>query len=164
MGNQYKRDYNKISLKDDFAIFHTTYKNEPKEIYVDLNDVDELKKYTWTLNQEGYARTKINKKYVLMHRFITKCPNDKVVDHINRNRIDNKKSNLRICNVIDNCHNASISNNNTSGVTGVNFNKKSRKWRAYIMCNGINYNLGFYCDKEEAIKARKDSEKIYNFL
>lgn len=164
MGNQYKRDYNQITLKENCAIIHTIYKKEPKEIIIDLEDVENLKKYTWSLTPDGYARTKINKKHFLMHRIIMKCPSNKVIDHINRNRLDNRKSNLRICTILENCHNKNIPTNNKSGFAGVIFNKKSKKWKAYIMCNGINYHLGFYLDKKEAIQARKKAELKYNFL
>lgn len=164
MGNQYKRDCNHISLKNDYAIVHTVYKNLPVEILVDLDDVQELKQYTWSLNREGYVRTRINNKYILMHRFVNKCPDNQVVDHINRNKLDNRKSNLRNCSIAENCHNKNTPSNNKSGITGVLFNEQSKKWRAYIMCNGINYHLGFFNKKEEAIQARKNAEQTYNFL
>jgi hypothetical protein len=78
--------------------------------------------------------------------------------------LDNRKSNLRICTILENSHNKNVSTNNKSGFTGVFFDKESKKWKAYIMCNGVNYHLGFFLDKEKAIQARKNAELKYNFL
>lgn len=80
---------------------------------------------------------KINGKYknktIKLHRFITNCPKGLVVDHINRNPADNRRCNLRICTQFENNKNRS---NNTSGITGVTWRSRSKKWRATIMKNG----------------------------
>jgi len=76
-----------------------------KAIYaiIDSNDFNEIAKYRWFLKPSkttSYATRKftINSKtfYVKMHRQITKCPDDKVVHHINHNPLDNRKSNLLV--------------------------------------------------------------------
>jgi hypothetical protein len=63
-------------------------------------------------------------------------------------------SNLRWCTYQQNSQNASISSNNSSGIKGVTFDKKSQKWRAQIMIDGIKIYLGLYDTLEEASIAR----------
>lgn len=83
------------------------------------------------------------------------------IDHINRNKLDNRISNLRVCNDLENGQNTNISKANKSGVTGVWFNPKVEKWHAQIMVNRKNLYLGRYQEKESAIKARKMAEEKY---
>lgn len=83
------------------------------------------------------------------------------VDHINHNIKDNRKSNLRIITVSQNAINKKIVSNNTSGVTGVCWNKKDSYWQAYITLDYKTKHLGCFQNKEDAIKARKDAEEKY---
>lgn len=85
------------------------------------------------------------------------------IDHINRIRSDNKWFNLRHVSRSCNNRNKCISKNNTSGVTGVSFNKKSNKWRSYIKISKKDFNLGLYNTILEAAKARWEAEKKYNW-
>jgi hypothetical protein len=88
----------------------------------------------------------------------------KVIDHINRNKKDNRLCNLRICDKSINAFNIGIKSNNTSGVTGVWFRKDTKKWVAEIKKNYKKISLGCYEKKEDAIKARKEAEiKIGGF-
>jgi hypothetical protein len=87
------------------------------------------------------------------------------IDHINRIRNDNRIVNLREADYFLNRFNRGvekISSKNKSGITGVIFNKKQNKWRAYIYKNYVNIYLGLFETKEEAGQARKDAE--LNFL
>lgn len=105
---------------------------------------------------------KINGKYrnttIKLHRFITNCPKGLVVDHINRNPADNRRSNLRICTQFENNKNRS---NNTSGITGVTWHSRSKKWRATIKKNGKQYELGEFKDKDKAIQAGLKAEQEF---
>ena len=56
-----------------------------------------------------------------------------------------------------------MKSNNTSGVTGVSWNRKAGKWDAYIKVNGKRINLGYYVDKQDAIKTRRDAEIKHGF-
>jgi hypothetical protein len=87
---------------------------------------------------------------------------DFVVDHINRDPLDNRRSNLRICDYCENAANHSIQKNNTSGVTGVYYDKIHDRWMAKIGYRGKLIHLGFFDDKNDAIKARKRAEKEYH--
>lgn len=89
----------------------------------------------------------------LLHRWIVNAPKNKIVDHINHNPLDNRRSNLRICTYFKNNANTL---SNTSGVTGVSFRKDIKKWAARITINQKQIHLGFYKDKQEAAKVREE--------
>ena len=89
------------------------------------------------------------------------APKNKIIDHINHNVLDNRKNNLRICTQNDNAKNKSKQINNTSGVTGVSWYKRYEKWRVRIQANNKDILIGYFDDKEEAIKARKEAEIKY---
>ena len=78
---------------------------------------------------------------------------DMVVDHINHNRLDNRKQNLRLCTQGENLRNKKVK--------GVTFDKRRNKWYARIMINRKNLHLGSFDTKEEAIEARKQAEIEY---
>ena len=84
-----------------------------------------------------------------------------VVDHINRNPLDNRRSNLRIATYSENNANHAIRKDNQYGCTGISYCKKSGRWSARINFEGKLIHLGFFCDKEDAIKARKRAEREY---
>ena len=83
------------------------------------------------------------------------------VDHINHNIQDNRKKNLRISNNHQSSYNRGIKSNNTSGVTGIQFYKKYNKWLAEISVKGKRINLGYFENKDDAIKVRKEAEEKY---
>lgn len=87
---------------------------------------------------------------------------DLFVDHINGNKLDNRKSNLRICCNADNLKNrVKLPSNNTSGILGVRYRADRNKWYAEIQFNKQKINLGSYTEKEDAIKARLEAEIKY---
>ena len=83
------------------------------------------------------------------------------VDHINHNRLDNRKSNLRIVTRQENMYNKSEYKNNTSGVKGVKWNKDRQKWQVQINHNKKRIHLGLYSDLEEAKQVRLKAEEKY---
>ena len=84
------------------------------------------------------------------------------LDHINGDRDDNRIANLRSCTNAENMRNlVTLQRNNTSGTTGVCWFKPAGLWTAQIKVDGTNLNLGYYRDKEDAIKARKVAELRY---
>ena len=80
------------------------------------------------------------------------------VDHIDRNRLNNKWSNLREVSNRCNLQNCNLSKNNTSGVNGVYWNKKLNKWRSLITVNKKHKHLGFFEDFDDAVRARYNEE------
>lgn len=127
---------------------------------VDYEDFEELSKFKWYANTEGYA---VRNKYagfktqqsIKMHRVILSLlkGDGKYVDHINGNVRDNRKSNLRICTQAENMKNQKIRSTNTSGFKGVSWNKQFKKFCAYIYTNGKRTHLGYYPSAELAYKA-----------
>ena len=97
--------------------------------------------------------------FLLMLGFIP----DGEIDHINHTRSDNRWDNLRVVSKQTNMRNLSKYASNTSGVTGVTWHSKQKRWNARIMVNGKAINLGSFENKEDAIVARLEAVKKYNF-
>lgn len=145
---------------DEFNTVHVKLQNN-KEMLCDLEDWEKAKNIRWYENNTGYARGRYNGKTVLFHNFIFNIQDDKEVDHIYGNRLDNRKSMLRILTRQENNLNKGMYINNKSGVTGVRWNKQTKKWHAYIQYKKKYINLGYYENFEEAVLARKNAELEY---
>lgn len=105
---------------------------------------------------KGYFESRVSGKLVKIHRFIPAVTDEKnLVDHINRKKTDNRKSNLRIVNAQQSQWNRGTPINNKSGQKGVFFVAASAKWRATIQRNII----GHYDTFEKAVEARLKEEK-----
>lgn len=115
-----------------------------------------------TINKRGYVRITINFEDYAAHRlawvYMTGSEPIGVIDHINHIRSDNRFSNLRLVTHVDNARNR-VPPKNTSGVYGVNYRQKARKWVAVI---GLKY-LGSFDHVEDAIRARKKAEEFFGF-
>jgi len=121
-------------------------------------DVDLLGDYLWGLDGGGYMFCKVGGKSVKLHRevLLNVDPNgvsDKV-DHINRNRLDNRRCNLRWATHLQNVLNSSLPVNNTTGYRGVSFDSATGKWVARFNHRTVGrIRLGYYDTKEEAARA-----------
>lgn len=91
------------------------------------------------------------------------CPDDMVVDHKHgkESRNDNRKENLRIATTSQNCMNREMRFDNTSGITGVSYDKDTQKWCVQIGVEHKNIWIGSYKNKDDAIVARQNAEKKY---
>ena len=86
---------------------------------------------------------------------------DEMVDHANRNPLDNRKENLRICLNLDNSKNKRKLDSNTSGITGVTWYKARNKWVVHIMLNYKSKFLGYFIDFDKAVEVRlKTRERL----
>ena len=139
-------------------ILYNKHGEEAGRTLVDLDDLDKVRGYRWNITNRGYAQSS---RGIALHRLVMDCPDGMVVDHINHDRLDNRKENLRICSIRQNTMNQGISKNNTSGVTGVSLDKKSNKWIAYIKVNYRQITLGRFSNIDDAIQARMDAEIEY---
>lgn len=129
---------------------------------VDDEDFEFLNKFNWHKSETGYAVRCEKRKTIRMHRLIVNCPDDMLVDHINGNRLDNRKQNLRICTFNENIRNRKKHKNNSSGYKGVSYHKGKKKFQCRISYNGIRINLGNYeCAKEAAIAYNKKAVELY---
>ena len=129
-------------------------KNKVGETIVDEEDYYKLKQYYWHLNDGGYVLAHINKKHLRMHRYLLNYDGKDVVDHINNNKLDNRKCNLRIITKKQNSMNSSSSKNSTSKYIGVTWDKERNKWIAQISIDCKNINLGRFDNEIDAAKAR----------
>lgn len=109
--------------------------------------------YKWHVSRFGYAIRFNGRKCQWLHRFVTDCPAGLEVDHIDRNRLNNQRSNLRLCNKVQNQGNRPGSRK--TGFKGVihRMRNKHRKWEAYITKGGKCHSLGCFSDQIEAAKA-----------
>jgi len=115
------------------------------------------------VTDEGYRRIRIRGKFYKEHRLawlyvFGKFP-DNMIDHINRNRADNRICNLRDVSGSVNQHNCKTRTDNTSGVKGVYWHKATQKWCAYIILNNKQKHIGLFITMEEAVVARQAAEK-----
>lgn len=127
----------------------TTKKGE--KILLDTEDFTACNRYQWYVNKNGYAAND-SKPRKLMHRLVMGFPKENI-DHANGNKLDNRKSNLRLCNQSQNTSNASKRKTNKSGYKGVSWNKRYTKWESYLTFNYKHIFLGYYDTKEKAAYA-----------
>lgn len=115
------------------------------------------------VKSDGYLAVVLNKKTIRSHRIIFSMSNgvdplDKIIDHINGNKLDNRPENLRIATVNENAQNrCTIQKNNTSGELGVTWNRKCSKWQVALKHNGKCIYLGVFKSKEEASLVSKSA-------
>lgn len=136
--------------------------NDENYMLCDIEDWERFKGHYWYMNDTGYAVCETMKTGTLrFHKLVTGTTADVIIDHINRNKLDNRKCNLRIATASVNSINKGLQSNNTTGHAGVHLNKKSGTWNARVKVNGKVIWLGAYPTKEEAIAARQAGEEKY---
>ena len=116
-----------------------------------------------TLNSRGRLQVKFKRRRYMNYRIIYFLntgidPEEKQVDHIDGNYLNNKISNLRLATSEQNQHNRKKSKNNTSGITGVSWCKREKKHNSFIRCNGKLFNLGYFNKSDEAVAVRIAAE------
>jgi hypothetical protein len=132
-----------------------------------VDDIDYLwlRGYKWHCSTLGYAVStkRIGKKntVIYMHALIMKTPKGMVTDHINGEKLDNRRENLRICLIRENLMNRGANSNNTSGHKGVWLNKRINKWVAGITINKKTIHLGYFHNIEDAAAAYENALREY---
>lgn len=113
------------------------------------------KQHTWCINPSGYVVTNNRNGQHKLHRLLLQLSteDDFEVDHIDRDTLNNCRSNLRLCSREQNTHNQGKKGNNTSGHKGVSWDKRVRRWQARIMKEGHSKHLGYFETKEQAAEA-----------
>lgn len=97
-----------------------------------------------------------------MHRLVLDAPSGVVVDHINGDGLDNRRSNLRLGTQSQNLANSRKRSGTTSSFKGVSFHRASGKWRAYIKQHRKQFHLGLFESESEAAEAyRAKAREIY---
>jgi hypothetical protein len=151
------------------------------EILIDDEDFELVSKHTWHVRKTKhtkYARTNIRiskgkQKGLHLHRLITNCPKHLMVDHINRNGLDNRRCNLRICSRSENLMNSKKPEGRyTSKYKGVclaKWGKVSKrnpiqkyKWRSEIRKNRKSILIGYFDTEIEAARAyNKKAQELF---
>lgn len=122
------------------------YKITGGYVEIDEQDLELVSSMKWHIGDTGYAvwrGIKDGKKQTIrMHRLITNCPKHLIVDHINHNRLDNRRINLRVCNQSTNML------NKIDQGKGYWFQKQNNNWVVEIQ----NKHIGVFSTEEEAKK------------
>ncbi|MBN2591650.1 MAG: HNH endonuclease [Sedimentisphaerales bacterium] len=140
-----------------------------KYAIVDPEDFGWLSEYKWHCTNYGYAARKIPRKLrkgseqsIMMHRELCPVDDDLFVDHINRIRNDNRKSNLRPATRQQNNWNSKQNRKKSNTqYTGIHWNNNRKKWQVQLTVNGKQRGFGYYTDEIEAAKAYDKVAKKY---
>ena len=141
---------------------------------IDLDDVDKCKPYHWGIRKSynqnydtyyiGANRKKGTNKPLLLHRYLMNVTetND-WVDHIDGNKLNNRKQNLRRCDLSQNNINNKMYYTNKSGHKGVHFDTSlvTPKWMAWVCINKKRKHLGYFNTYDDAVIAREEAERKY---
>lgn len=133
-------DVRQIALGDGFTA------------YVDAGDYEWLSRWQWSM-RGGYAARMEKRTPIYMHRAIANPPEGMIVDHKNRNKLDNTRDNLRVCTQQQNAGNRSKRRGTHSRFAGVGFNKQYGKHFAAVNARGERFFLGYFANEVEAARA-----------
>ena len=120
-------------------------------VKVDDDDYDRVAEHKWYIHTKGYAQAFIDGRMTLMHRFIMSPPKSLQIDHIDRDKTNNQRFNLRVVTKAVNAQNIPPKANNTSGYVGVSRN--GVYWQSSIYKDGKRQFIGNFKDKESAAVA-----------
>jgi len=136
---------------------------------IDATDYQRIAAHKWYANKCGsrfYARRSTPRtrlcprKKVPMHRDILNFPLERI-DHSNRNTLDNRRCNLRLATSSQDSANRRRATNNRSGIKGVCYEQRKRRWRALIQCLGRRHHLGYFSDLADAARAYQQAAKEF---
>lgn len=159
-------DCNKIKIIEDYAemLLYNGRGETVGKVKIDIEDIERVQQHKWHINdndQKYVTSESFEERTVRLHRFLMDCPKDKIVDHIDRDIFNCRKSNLRICSRTENNWNAGVRRDSGTGIRGVYFDKTSGKYKAHIQVNKKRINLGTFSGIDEAIKIRRKAEKTH---
>lgn len=144
-------DYIEIKIKNKRGIFTSK---------IDKEDLNIAKAHNWYLDKDGYLRTCIKNKNKSLHRLIMNEPQGKMIDHINGDKRDNRKSNLRICDAKLNAQNINKFNIGSSNVRGVScINGKRFNVRIWVKNKRVHLKELINPNKEQL----EELGKIYKY-
>ncbi|OWQ97977.1 HNH endonuclease signature motif containing protein [Sphingopyxis witflariensis] len=120
-----------------------------------------------TATRQGYLSGSLASRRFFAHRVAWAIhhgtwPNGQI-DHINGDKADNRIANLRVVDSVENQRNAKLRSTNTSGVMGVSWSRRDRRWNARITIAGVGRHCGAFVNYEDAVAARLAAEKRVGF-
>ena len=137
-------------------------------VMVDDEDFETLNQFYWQANSQFAVFRQTENGTVQIHRLIMNAPNDMEVDHIDGNRLNNQKSNLRLATSSQNKCNRGPRKDNTSGYKGVSWHKQLSKWTARIKSGKKYKHLGLFIKKVDAAlaynQAAQEIQKEFAFI
>lgn len=157
-----KIEYTTIDDKNVVKIYDIN--DESQYTLIDTEYIEQVMQANWRINKYGYFYGNINREQITLHQFIARLAfgeydkENLVVDHKNRERNDNRVSNLRLIKQSENMKNLSTKKNNKSGHAGVT---EMHYWKATITVDRKVIKLGCFSTYEEALKARVNAEIKY---
>ena len=128
------------------------WRGTKNKAYYAIADIPDPNRDDWYIRPDDGTRRR-RRTTIRMHRLVTNCPKGLQIDHINQNGLDNRKENLRICTNQQNQYNRKPSSKNISGLKGVSWIKRDKKWCAKLTIDGVVTHLGSFKTKEEAARA-----------
>lgn len=154
---QTSKKYNTYDLSSKYGIGYTSNGHQFK---FDKEDYEKIRQYCWIVDTYGYVMSRDCGRTIKLHRIVMNIDDPKIfVDHIYHDKLDNRKSQLRLVNCQKNSMNRLPTN--SIGITGVTFDKRTKKWLSQITYKYKNIYLGRYDNVEEAINIRKLAEEKY---
>jgi hypothetical protein len=150
--------------------YRRIYLGEGQWTILDQKDYTRLCGYKWYVygvRGKFYAGrykrvSKTNFKILPLHREIMNAPKKRIVDHENRGSLDNRSDNLRFATHAQNTYNRRKKANTSSRFIGVAFEKRTRRWTAYVMRNGKTRWVGRFDREIDAAKARDKAARKYH--
>ena len=144
-----------------------------KVALVDDADYDRLMAMgKWHYTAQGYAARSYgykresdgrrSNKTILMHRMVFNTSEGMDTDHIDNDKLNNQRNNLRVCTRSENKQNCGKRCNNTSGYKGVSWSKSKKRWQVFIWIKYKQINLGIFTDKIEAAKVYNEAALKYH--
>ena len=136
-----------------------------KVTLVDDEDFEYLNSFKWYICNKGYVvrlDPYENRRQIRLHRVVVDNPTGQSVDHINRDKLDNRKSNLRVVTDWQNRVNRIKYKNNQSGYKGVYFRSNRNHWCALMNFKGKEIYLGSFENPEKAAMAYNEAAKKYH--
>ncbi len=157
-----KYDLNTYEFYDDYCLMNLFDKNQNiiAQAIIDLDDYEKVKDKKWCLDMHrgGYA----SDRNETLHSFLFKAKSQGLyIDHINGNRLDNRKTNIRLCTQMQNTYNRGLASNSSSGYKGVSWHSRIKKWQTRIGFNHKRKHLGYYNTKKEAALAYNEAAIKY---
>lgn len=153
-------------IEGDVAFIPLTRGNEA---VIDAADVALTAGYRWfshagrhTVYASRNEKVGERRSMVLLHRVILSAPAGMLVDHIDGDGLNNRRSNLRLATAAENCRNQRLHKDSSSGLKGVSWHESANKWVAQIWANGKNNYLGVFSCPERAHAAYLEAAKKFH--
>lgn len=156
----HNRKLNEYEFHDNYVIG----KNDKGETFIiDFESYELVCPYYWAKTKKGYfmCQSGPDGKPMQLHRLIMDADKTIQLDHINHDKTDNRKCNLRIVSGSENCWNKGLRKSNTTGATGVYRRTGRNTWWAEIKAEGTRHFLGDFDSFDDAVAARKAAEERY---